>query len=1009
MNSWRWTCFFTRLATKVVSVVTLCVFCLIVWLSYKPYTLDHLPTYVQRILQDQGLQLVSDGITLSFDKRFVLRVENARLLTLSNRVVAKLSEGEVSFANRFLARGKIRPKHVRLDGLVTHIHIDEGGVKVGPQFLARFDDTPADSKSADVIELLDRLSGGGFAQALRTVRIQNFFALAEDKKAGVTWLFQDGAVVLTRYDDDGESLTVTGMVRQKEVQKTVPIIGRAFHAIDGEKVELSLSFQNSTTDLIAPYIPHALKSILKTQGDIEIGTRLGRGNIVEEPWFTFRLGETEVRPTGVYTHPLKFKNIELVGRYYALPRDELIVQSLQVVDDQGHSFQVSGTVAALENTPTFDISLVTDLDTLDDVQHYLPDAILPNTTRWLKAHTRDVSISNLVGSYKGQPVDMPKCSKECGLEFQADIAKGQVKFMDRFQWADVDDARFTLKENYVRVLATQGKWVGQDMKNVDVSIHGLFEPGIDNELRVIGDAEGSLGSLLDELRHMLKVDEIPYAQGHHVSQMDLRIPLFDNPNRKASAQDLNLDIDSKISNIKLPIPVGDSQFFTAEQGDLKFNERIMTLKADGSLFGFDINADYMLDIGKPNDSERLIVKSWLSPSAVQQHLGEFVQNVEGQGKLLLTLKRESDTVRRLEADVDLTPMVFRSDKLNWQKPAKQSFKVTAEGTLGFGKNDSAELNLDLLTATGEHTEIAGSFYLKPNTVPSFQFTPFKLGQHDFSIQSSHAQLEIIGKYLDARGVDLLANQEKSELPKSFSVLVDLAQADLKDGLVTGLNIQAERKNGRWEEAQVKGAVEAAPFELTLTPLPGARQFRVIANNAGALWKTLMGSNLIRRGQLQGDLTLADDDTGQGFVLVQNSRWDDVPVLVKLLNLLSLDALLDANEGVKFDAVKIPLRVDKRVVHIHKAELDGPAMDMRLNGYYNLDGQINLDGRLIPAVAFNRTISKIPLVGDILAGSQEGVVVADFKIKGLSQNPKVEVKPLSVVTPGLLKDIFGIFD
>lgn len=82
------------------------------------------------------------------------------------------------------------------------------------------------------------------------------------------------------------------------------------------------------------------------------------------------------------------------------------------------------------------------------------------------------------------------------------------------------------------------------------------------------------------------------------------------------------------------------------------------------------------------------------------------------------------------------------------------------------------------------------------------------------------------------------------------------------------------------------------------------------------------------------------------------------------------------------------------------------MSIRFDGTYMGDrNELNIDGQLAPALPLNRLVAKIPLLGRLLTGSQDALVVADFKLKGPTDNPDVHVRPLSVITPGLLKDVW----
>ena len=62
---------------------------------------------------------------------------------------------------------------------------------------------------------------------------------------------------------------------------------------------------------------------------------------------------------------------------------------------------------------------------------------------------------------------------------------------------------------------------------------------------------------------------------------------------------------------------------------------------------------------------------------------------------------------------------------------------------------------------------------------------------------------------------------------------------------------------------------------------------------------------------------------------------------------------------------------------------GPAISILMDGYIENNKLISLRGTLVPATTVNRTISSIPIIGDILVGKKagEGVFGVSFKIKG----------------------------
>ena len=55
---------------------------------------------------------------------------------------------------------------------------------------------------------------------------------------------------------------------------------------------------------------------------------------------------------------------------------------------------------------------------------------------------------------------------------------------------------------------------------------------------------------------------------------------------------------------------------------------------------------------------------------------------------------------------------------------------------------------------------------------------------------------------------------------------------------------------------------------------------------------------------------------------------------------------------------------------------GPAISLLMEGYIENNDLVSLRGTMVPATTINRTISSIPLLGDILVGKKvgEGVFV-----------------------------------
>ena len=72
----------------------------------------------------------------------------------------------------------------------------------------------------------------------------------------------------------------------------------------------------------------------------------------------------------------------------------------------------------------------------------------------------------------------------------------------------------------------------------------------------------------------------------------------------------------------------------------------------------------------------------------------------------------------------------------------------------------------------------------------------------------------------------------------------------------------------------------------------------------------------------------------------------------------------------------------------------------MEGFQDENGITSLRGTLVPATTVNRTISSIPIIGDILVGKKvgEGVFGVSFKVKGPPKDLKTSVNPIKTLTP-----------
>ena len=160
-----------------------------------------------------------------------------------------------------------------------------------------------------------------------------------------------------------------------------------------------------------------------------------------------------------------------------------------------------------------------------------------------------------------------------------------------------------------------------------------------------------------------------------------------------------------------------------------------------------------------------------------------------------------------------------------------------------------------------------------------------------------------------------------------------------------------------------------------------------------------------RGFEEGVLDLQSitkNETTDTILIIDNFKVKEVPIFAKILTLASLQGIADllTGEGIRFTDFEMRSSKKGSLTEINEIYAIGPAVSLMMEGYIQKDQLTSLEGTLVPATTINRTISSIPVLGDILVGKKvgEGVFGVSFKIKGPPNNLKTSVNPIKTLTP-----------
>lgn len=292
--------------------------------------------------------------------------------------------------------------------------------------------------------------------------------------------------------------------------------------------------------------------------------------------------------------------------------------------------------------------------------------------------------------------------------------------------------------------------------------------------------------------------------------------------------------------------------------------------------------------------------------------------------------------------------------------------------------------------------------------------------NDFTLSYLDAKdmprIKISGHGLDA---SVRYGKAKNSLLADFPAMaldLTLDEVVLTQGLpFTAVKGSLRCTSARCESAHFSTERGRAHVQADILRENGVRSFLLTASDAGEFLKGLDITDRMTRGKLNLRGTYDDGKAPPAFngrLLITDFTLKNSQILGRILSIGSLTGLANAltGSGISFDKMTANIAQRAGIVTLDKGRASGTAMGITVEGAVNTNNtKLDLKGVVVPAYALNSIIGRIPLIGAIAGGEGEGIFAFNYSVTGTYDNANVSVNPLSALTPGFLRGIFGVFD
>ena len=387
--------------------------------------------------------------------------------------------------------------------------------------------------------------------------------------------------------------------------------------------------------------------------------------------------------------------------------------------------------------------------------------------------------------------------------------------------------------------------------------------------------------------------------------------------------------------------------------------------------------------------------------------------IEENFKNLLNFKIEKNKNKTdFETSLNLNNIDLKFDDISYKKSKEENATLQIKGfennkTILFKnvnyKNDNNEIEINNL-------KINNSKILNIDKIRFDYLTENDFKNHITLIRKNN-NYELIGKSFDS--MQLIENISNSEPGENFfeifknlntKIKIDIDEIKLdEENTVNNLNGDLEVINSKIFDLNLNS--NFSNNEKIFISIKTEKDNAVVTTFHSDRAKPFVKKYKFIKGFEDGNLDFNStkiNNVSKSKLIIDNFKVKEIPVLARILTLASLQGIADllTGEGVRFTDFEMIYSSKGSLMTIDEMYAIGPAISIMMEGYVESKKLVSLRGTLVPATTINRTISSIPLLGDLLVGKKvgEGVFGVSFKIKGPPKDLKTKVNPIKTLTP-----------
>ena len=1011
----------SRIALGIVAIGTVSVVLLGLFgawrLSQGPVSLGVLKPYLEERLAVLGLPYRAAFSDLVLDwggteRPLDLVISDAELRGEDERVVARISEISVGLSLPALLDGALVVKTIGLaDANVTAIRRKDGTLSIGlagdgGNSLTLFESGDGGRSDGSLLGRLDRIA------------IHRASISLDDRLLGLRMSPERVSIDLERTED-----SVIGVfdIDSWSGDRRLSLGGTAEYRLKDRTAHVALDFRGLDPSRLAPilagwfpHLPDPAGIAVPLHGHLEASSDPDGG--LREASFTVSGAAGSVSPAALAGHRYDIRSLVLDGSYRGA--DGAVEIDRLDIDFGAPKLSLTGKIAGVGKTPRLRARARLEGMTMSALERYWPAGIAEGARRWLIANlnegdVRDVD-ARLVASFPDAGAVIERVKVTLGLE------RATVHYLKPLPPVTHAKGTVTIDRDRVQIAVKEGRVGDLRIAEGQIDIAGLSSDRahLTLETRVSGPVATAL-SVLDHprFRYASRVGLVPrQVRGTLATSIKGSFPLIDALVLEDTALSASGTLDRAAADgvfLGQDLTAGALRFALDTEG--------MKIEGDARLSGISAAVGWQQDFtGTAEILRRYTIRTRLTEPDRMRFGVSLAPLVKGPLSVEAVYEVSSDKTERVEGTLDTTDAELALTPLEWWKPPGVAGRAAFE--IAFENGEAGTIRLASLAAGDLRT--AGWVRLDRGRIRQVEIDNFSVpGRFDLAGVLAFDEnlgwtVDVRGPLFDAAPIERLMEGESGASLPPLRLAARFERAKLTEGReIRDASLNADRAAEGWRAIELAGRFgNGKRFDLSYRPGEAAGQFRMNSEDAGEIFGLLGDTKWVRGGRVAMSAKRGTGDAARlwkGELVVRDFVLTGAPRLVEALRVASLGSLSErlGGRGVGVKKLALPFAYDGSSVRISGGRAFGTGFGATGRGTIDVDEEtLKIDGTLVPVYKLNAALGELPGIGILFTGEKHGgLFAAPYAIRGKIEKPSFSVNPLGVLTPGVFRNIFRIFD